>query len=81
MTWGIILFEWGCNSMNFTNLYFYVVVVIMLTTLSKSIREDNVVNFEEVAISVTSKSSEVRELRTQLAALTDLVAQQAVAAQ
>nr|CAD1837673.1 unnamed protein product [Ananas comosus var. bracteatus] len=52
----------------------------MPITRSQSAGADNAANFEEVETSATSGSSEVRELRGQLAALTDLVTQQAEAA-
>nr|CAD1832716.1 unnamed protein product [Ananas comosus var. bracteatus] len=52
----------------------------MPITRSQSTGADNAANFEEVETSATSGSSEVRELRGQLAALTDLVTQQAEAA-
>nr|CAD1833042.1 unnamed protein product [Ananas comosus var. bracteatus] len=51
----------------------------MPTTRSKSVGADNAATFEEVETSATSGSDEVRELRSQLAALTDLVTQQAAA--
>nr|CAD1821663.1 unnamed protein product [Ananas comosus var. bracteatus] len=54
--------------------------VIMPITRSKSVGADNAANLEEVETSITSGSGEVRELTSQLAALTDLVAQQAAAA-
>nr|CAD1822950.1 unnamed protein product [Ananas comosus var. bracteatus] len=53
----------------------------MPTTRSKSVGAKNAANLEKVETSATSGSSEVRDLRTQLAVLTDLVAQQATAAQ
>nr|CAD1836374.1 unnamed protein product [Ananas comosus var. bracteatus] len=49
----------------------------MPITRSQSVGADDVAHFEEVETSATSGSGEVRELRGQLAALTDLVAQQA----
>nr|CAD1818640.1 unnamed protein product [Ananas comosus var. bracteatus] len=52
----------------------------MPITRFQSAGADNAANFEEVETSATSGSSEVRELRGQLAALTDLVTQQAEAA-
>nr|CAD1835654.1 unnamed protein product [Ananas comosus var. bracteatus] len=52
----------------------------MPITRSQSAGADDAANFEEVETSATSGSSEVRELRGQLAALTDLVTQQAEAA-
>nr|CAD1820576.1 unnamed protein product [Ananas comosus var. bracteatus] len=52
----------------------------MPITRSKSVGADNAATFEEVETSATSESGEVRELRGQLAALTDLVAQQTEAA-
>nr|CAD1835635.1 unnamed protein product [Ananas comosus var. bracteatus] len=52
----------------------------MPITRSQFAGADNAANFEEVETSATSGSSEVRELRGQLAALTDLVTQQAKAA-
>nr|CAD1839619.1 unnamed protein product [Ananas comosus var. bracteatus] len=55
-------------------------IVTMPITRSQSAGADNAANFEEVETSATSGSSEVRELRGQLAALTDLVTQQAEAA-
>nr|CAD1839609.1 unnamed protein product [Ananas comosus var. bracteatus] len=51
--------------------------VTMPITCSQSAGADDAANFEEVETSATSGSSEVRELRGQLAALTDLVTQQA----
>nr|CAD1835708.1 unnamed protein product [Ananas comosus var. bracteatus] len=53
----------------------------MPTTRFKFVAAENAANPEEVETSATSGSSEVRDLRSQLAILTDLVAQQAVAAQ
>nr|CAD1842505.1 unnamed protein product [Ananas comosus var. bracteatus] len=53
----------------------------MPTTRSKSAGADAAANFEEVETSATSGSSEVCELRNQLSVLTDLVPQQAAAAQ
>nr|CAD1821643.1 unnamed protein product [Ananas comosus var. bracteatus] len=73
--------ERGCDSVGFTNLRFYDVVVVMPITRSKSVGADNMANLEEVETSVTSGSGEVRELRSQLAALTNLVTQEAAAAQ
>nr|CAD1820423.1 unnamed protein product [Ananas comosus var. bracteatus] len=64
----------------FINLRFYDVYVMMQTTRSKSIRADDVANFEEAETSATSGFDEVRELRSKLAALTDLVTQQAATA-
>nr|CAD1842612.1 unnamed protein product [Ananas comosus var. bracteatus] len=52
----------------------------MPITRSKSVGADNAATFEEVETYATSGSGEVRELRGQLAALTDLVAQQTEAA-
>nr|CAD1825871.1 unnamed protein product [Ananas comosus var. bracteatus] len=52
----------------------------MPTTRSKSVGADDAATFEEAETSATSGSGEVRELRSQLAALTDLVTQQAAAA-
>nr|CAD1832646.1 unnamed protein product [Ananas comosus var. bracteatus] len=52
----------------------------MPITRSQSVGADDAAHFEEVETSATSGSGEVRELRGQLAALTDLVAQQAKAA-
>nr|CAD1843950.1 unnamed protein product [Ananas comosus var. bracteatus] len=46
----------------------------MSITHSQSAGEDNAANLEEVETSATSGSGEVRELRSQLAALTDLAA-------
>nr|CAD1821731.1 unnamed protein product [Ananas comosus var. bracteatus] len=48
----------------------------MPITRSQSVGADNAANLEEVETSATSGSGEVRELRGQLAALTDMVAQQ-----
>nr|CAD1830172.1 unnamed protein product [Ananas comosus var. bracteatus] len=53
---------------------------MMPTTRSKSVRADDAATFEEPEISATSGSGEVRELRSQLATLTDLAAQQAATA-
>nr|CAD1842613.1 unnamed protein product [Ananas comosus var. bracteatus] len=52
----------------------------MPITRSQSAEADNAVHLEEVETSATSRSGEVQELRSQLAALTDLVTQQAEAA-
>nr|CAD1839680.1 unnamed protein product [Ananas comosus var. bracteatus] len=52
----------------------------MPTTRSKSVGADDAATFEEAETSATSGSGEIRELRSQLAALTDLVTQQADAA-
>nr|CAD1831596.1 unnamed protein product [Ananas comosus var. bracteatus] len=52
----------------------------MPITRSQSVGADDAAHFEEVETSATSGSGEVRELRGQLAALTDLVSQQAEAA-
>nr|CAD1832732.1 unnamed protein product [Ananas comosus var. bracteatus] len=56
-------------------------VAEMPMTRSQSAGVDNAAHLEEVETSATSGSSEVRELRGQLAALTDLVAQQTATAQ
>nr|CAD1829902.1 unnamed protein product [Ananas comosus var. bracteatus] len=53
----------------------------MPITRSQSVGADDAAHFEEVETSSTSGSGEVRELRGQLAALTDLVTQQAATAQ
>nr|CAD1820574.1 unnamed protein product [Ananas comosus var. bracteatus] len=52
----------------------------MPITRSQSAGADNAAHLEEVETSATSGSGEVQELRSQLAALTDLVTQQAEAA-
>nr|CAD1820381.1 unnamed protein product [Ananas comosus var. bracteatus] len=54
---------------------------MMPITRSQLAGADNAANLEEVETSATSGSGEVRELRSQLATLTDLMAQQAAAAQ
>nr|CAD1842414.1 unnamed protein product [Ananas comosus var. bracteatus] len=53
----------------------------MPITRSQSAGADDAAHPEEVETSATSGSSEVRDLRTQLAVLTDLLAQQTAAAQ
>nr|CAD1820658.1 unnamed protein product [Ananas comosus var. bracteatus] len=52
----------------------------MPTSRSKFVRADDAAIFEEAEIPAASGSGEVRELRSQLTALTDLVTQQAAAA-
>nr|CAD1823347.1 unnamed protein product [Ananas comosus var. bracteatus] len=52
----------------------------MPITRSQSAGADDAAHPEEVETSATSGSSEVRDLRTQLAVLTDLLAQQTAAA-
>nr|CAD1822852.1 unnamed protein product [Ananas comosus var. bracteatus] len=54
---------------------------MMPVTRSPSARADDAAHLEEAETSATSGSSEVRGLRTQLAVLTDLLAQQTAAAQ
>ena len=79
MIWGVV--ERGCDSVGFINLRFYVVAVPMPITRSQSVGAEDMAHLEEVETSATSGSSEVRELREQVATLTDLVTRQTAAAQ
>nr|CAD1837155.1 unnamed protein product [Ananas comosus var. bracteatus] len=67
--------RWACERGGFV-----VPEVTMPITRSQSAGADNAANLEEVETSAISGSGKVRELRGQLAALTDMVAQQTEAA-
>ena len=77
----IWVLEWGCDSVGLANLRFHVIAVPMPITRSQSVGAEDMAHLEEVETSATSGSSEVRDLREQVATLTDLVARQTAAAQ